>query len=99
MQTSQEEKSPDMLKGWRQIADFLGQPLAVSQRWAHAGMPVERQGRFVYASRQKLQDWLHREASGEPVQIVSEDTDLTAQLKRGLSYAHKAHHKKPGRAA
>jgi len=46
---------------------------------------VQRQGRFVYASRQKLQDWLHREASGEPVQIASEETDLSAQLKRGLS--------------
>jgi hypothetical protein len=99
MQKTQGEKSLDMLKGWQQIAAFLGQPVSVAQRWAHAGMPVQRQGRFVCASRQELQDWLHREASGEPVQIASEDTDLSAELKRGLSYARKAHHKKPSNAA
>ena len=99
MRTSHEEKPSDTLKGWQQIAAFLGQTISVSQRWAHESMPVQREGRFVYASRQKLQDWLHREASGEPVQIANEDTDLSAQLKRGLSYARKTHPKKPSRAA
>lgn len=98
MEKSQEEMS-DALKGWQQIAGFLGQPVSVSQRWARVGMPVERKGRFVYASREKLQDWLHGEAAGDPVQIATEDTDLRAELQRGLSHARKTHHRKPGRAA
>src|SRR5690349_5831948 len=77
---------PDPLKGWQQIASFLGQPVSVAERWASTGMPVERRGRFVYASRSELNRWLGRESAGEPVQIVDEETDLGAELKRGLSY-------------
>jgi hypothetical protein len=38
------------LKGWGQIAEFLGQTPSVAQRWQNEGMPVTREGRFVYAS-------------------------------------------------
>jgi hypothetical protein len=38
------------LKGWGEIAEFLGQNVSVAQRWQHEGMPVTREGRFVYAS-------------------------------------------------
>jgi hypothetical protein len=37
----------EMLKGWQQIAAYLGHPAAVVQRWASEGMPLRRQGRFV----------------------------------------------------
>jgi hypothetical protein len=78
------------LKGWQEIAAFLGQPVAVAQRWARSeGMPAERRGRYVYASREKLNQWLGRESSGEPVKISTEDTDLGAQLRRGLSFVRK----------
>ena len=77
------------LKGWRQIASFLGQPLSVAQRWTKSGMPVTRGGRNVYASPEGLNRWLGRESAGEPVQIATETVDLTAELKRGLSYVHK----------
>jgi hypothetical protein len=30
-----------------------------------------------------------RESGGEPVQIASESTDLSSELKRGLSYVRK----------
>ena len=30
---------PDELKGWQQIAAFLGEPTSVIQRWASEGMP------------------------------------------------------------
>jgi len=40
----------EWLKGWKEIASFLGQPVAVSQRWARSGMPMTREGRFMYAS-------------------------------------------------
>ena len=35
------------LKGWQQIAAFLGEPASVVQRWASDGMPVRKQGRYV----------------------------------------------------
>jgi hypothetical protein len=95
------KKETDSLKGWQQIATFLGQPLSVAQRWSKSGMPVTREGRNVYASPEALNRWLGRESAGEPVQIASENTDLSSELKRGLSYVrkHSPHARKKKRAA
>ena len=79
----------DDLKSWQQIAAFLGQPVSVAQRWADSGMPVEKRGRYVYSSREELNRWLGRESDGEPVQIATDETDLSAELKRGLSFVRK----------
>ena len=73
------------LKGWQQIASFLGQPVSVAQRWAHEGMPVKREGRFITTSPAELNRWLGRE-SGEPVHVATQETDLSAELKRGLAH-------------
>ncbi len=91
----------DRLKGWRQIAEFLGQPTSVAQRWSKSGMPVSREGRSVYASTADLNRWLGRESAGEPVQIVTENTDLSSELKRGLSFLrrHKRSHATKNKAA
>jgi hypothetical protein len=79
---------PQGLKGWPQIPQFLGQPIAVAQRWARAGMPVKREGRFMTASPEELSRYLGREAGLDvPVHIASEEMDLSADLKRALSYA------------
>src|ERR1017187_3291527 len=75
---------PETLKGWQQIAAFLGEPSSVVQRWASEGMPVRRQGRFVSTTPEELNAWLGKE-SGKPVHVATENTDLTAELKRGLS--------------
>jgi len=83
------EAEPNLLKGWQQIAKFLGQPASVAQRWAYEGMPVRKQGRYVESSREELNRWLGRESAGEPVQIATSETDLGAQLKRGLSFIRK----------
>ena len=83
------ETAHDFLKGWQQIAAFLGQPASVAQRWATEGMPVRKQGRYVESSRQELNGWLARESAGEPVQIATSETDLGAELKRGLSFVRK----------
>jgi hypothetical protein len=80
------EAQPDVLKGWRRIADFLAQPVSVAQRWATDGMPVRKQGRYVETSREGLNRWLGRESAGEPVQIVTPETDISAEPKRGLSF-------------
>ena len=36
----------ERLKGWNEIARFLGQPVAVALRWARSGMPVNREGKI-----------------------------------------------------
>ena len=86
---------PQELKGWAQIAQFLGQPIAVAQRWARSGMPVKREGRFMTASSEELSRYLGREAGLDvPVHIASEEMDLSADLKRALSYARAGAKKK-----
>ena len=73
------------LKGWQQIAAYLGEPSAVAQRWAADGMPVRKQGRYVETTPEELNAWLRKE-SGKPVYVATGDTDLTAELKRGLKF-------------
>jgi len=82
------EVQNERLKGWNEIASFLGQPVAVAQRWARSGMPVAREGRFMYATREELSRYLGREAGLDvPVHIATENMDLSADLKRALAYA------------
>lgn len=91
MATKQKQKTEgSTLDGWSEISEFLGEPTSVVQRWKRQGMPVRRQGRFVTAGRAELNAWLGRE-SGEPVHIVTEDTDLSSELRRGLAFVR---HKK-----
>jgi phage terminase Nu1 subunit (DNA packaging protein) len=75
------------LKGWGEIAKFLGQTVPVVKRWQNEGMPVSREGRFVYASPGDLTSWVGTErGQKEPVRIASEGEDLLGDLKEGLSY-------------
>jgi len=76
---------PETLKGWQQIAAFLGHPSAVVQRWASEGMPVRKQGRYVETTSEELNVWLGKQ-SGKPVHVATEDTNLAAELKRGLAF-------------
>lgn len=53
-------------------------------------MPVTREGRFVSASPEELTAWIGTErGQKEPVHIATEDEDLVADLKQGLSYVRK----------
>jgi hypothetical protein len=54
-----------LLKGWAAIAKFLGLTPVTVQRWARAGMPVRRDGRFALANRADLEAWIAKE-SGMP---------------------------------
>ena len=76
------------LKGWQQIAGFLGEPTSVVQRWAAQGMPVRRQGRYITTTADELNRWLGGQ-SGKPVHVATDNTDLTAELKRGISFVHR----------
>lgn len=80
--------TPESLKGWQQIAAFLGEPPSVVQRWASDGMPVRKQGRYVETTADELNAWLGKE-SGKPVHVATESIDLTAELKRGLSFVRR----------
>ncbi|HXM66247.1 MAG TPA: hypothetical protein VN911_05910 [Candidatus Acidoferrum sp.] len=82
------DSNPALLKGWQEIAAFLGEPVSVVQRWAAEGMPVRREGRFVSTSAEELNEWLGKE-SGKPVHVATENTDLSAELRRGLSFIRK----------
>lgn len=84
---------PAALTGWQQIASFLGEPTSVVQRWAAQGMPVRRQGRFVTTTPDELNAWLGRE-SGKPVHVATEGADLTAELRRGLSFVRSSKSRK-----
>jgi hypothetical protein len=79
---------PEALKGWQQIAAFLGHPPAVVQRWASEGMPVHRAGRYVVTTADDLNAWLGKQ-SGKPVSVATHNTDLAAELKRGLAFFKK----------
>ena len=83
-----EKVEPELLRGWKQIADFLGEPTSVVQRWASTGMPVRREGRYIEATVKDLNDWLAKQ-SGKPVHVVTDATDLGAELKRGLAYVRR----------
>lgn len=86
------ESSPtNVLKGWPQIASYLGEPVSVVRRWAAEGMPLRREGRFVSTTSDELNAWLGKE-SGKPIHVATENGDLTAELKRGLSFVR---HEKP----
>src|SRR4029077_5153193 len=90
-----EKERDDSLKGGPGIAKFLSQPVSTAQRWASEGMPVTRFGRYVAASPAELERWLTREAgTKEIVHIGSPNTDLLADLKRGLSQVRKIRPKK-----
>ncbi len=85
---SEPKGQPKILKGWKQIAEFLGEPTSVVKRWASEGMPVSEQGRFVASSLGQLNAWIGRE-SGKPVQVATPQTDLTSELKRGIACARR----------
>ena len=74
-----------LLKGWKEIAAFLGEPVGVVERWANEGMPVRKEGRFVSTTPAELNAWMGKE-SGKPVHVATENTDLAAELKRGLAF-------------
>jgi hypothetical protein len=84
----------EILRGWKQISEFLGEPVSVVKRWAAADMPLHREGQFVSASSDELNAWLGQE-SGKPVHVTAENTDLTAELKRRLSFIRSKKQERP----
>jgi hypothetical protein len=88
------KEASSVLKGWQEIAAFLGEPVSVVQRWAAEGMPYRREGRFVSTTVDELNQWLGKE-SGKPVHVATGNQDLAAELKRGLSFVRGEKSSKP----
>lgn len=89
---SQKATKPEtsQLKGWAAIADFLKIPAATVQRWAKAGMPVRKEGRFTIANPEELLAWLGRESGmPRPAHIATNEADLAAGLKESIAAAKK----------
>ena len=81
------KKTSSRLKGWKAIAEFLGQTPAVAQRWHTEGMPVTKEGRLVFADPDELTRWVGTDSGKrKPVHIASDNENLAADLKEGLSY-------------
>jgi hypothetical protein len=59
-------------------------------------MPVRPKGNFVTTTPRELNAWLGKE-SGKPVHVATADTDLTAELKRGLSFLRREKEPMTGR--
>lgn len=85
-------ETPGLLRGWKQIAEYLSQPTSTAQRWAKQGMPVHRERRNVVADPVELNAWLGKE-SGAPsaVTIANSGEDLVSDLRRGLSAVRRQH--------
>jgi hypothetical protein len=97
MRNTKSKSQDRVLKGWAEIARFLGQTVAVAQRRGKSGMPVTHAGRSVHASPEELTKWVGTAPAGaepastrteqvEPIRIASEGEDLAADLRRGLFY-------------
>src|SRR4051812_24811224 len=86
-----ERKAPTrdeaQLKGWAEISRFLELPVSSVQRWAKEGLPVRREGRYVVASREELNQWIGSNRSGASTVLTNNKTDLANELKRSVDFA------------
>jgi hypothetical protein len=91
MPRKKDQDSSVLLKGWKNIAAYLGIPPGTAQRWAKDEMPVRREGRFTVAEPKELSAWLGREShmSG-PARILTGDTDVAGALKESIAAMRKA---------
>jgi hypothetical protein len=79
-----------VLKGWKEIAAYLGIPVATAHRWSEEGMPVRREGRFTVADREAISAWLGRESHmPKPAHVMTNDADMAAALKDSIAAARK----------
>lgn len=71
MNAESPSQDPDLLDGWKSIADYLGKSVRTAQRWrAEFGLPVHRpgnqDGESVFAFRSEIDAWRRARRSDEP---------------------------------
>ena len=85
-QKTQRRPLGEELKGWKEIASYLGIPVGTAERWARDGMPVRKQGRFTVADPKQLGAWLERESHmPAPAQIMTGTANVTGALKESIA--------------
>jgi len=90
-QKDQQSSGKKVLKGWKNIAAYLGIPAATAQRWARDGMPVKRDGRFTVADPNELREWLGRESHMPgSAKIVTGEADVADALKESIAAMHRS---------
>ncbi|SRR6266568_2945486 len=88
-QKSQKKDPPDERKGWKRSRLFSGTQSQSLNAGQNLECPLKSED-FANSSRKESNRWLGRESEGEPIQIATEGTDLSAELQRGPSYTRKA---------
>ena len=85
-QKAQRRPSGEELKGWKEIASYLGIPAGTAVRWVRDGMPVRKQGRFTVADPKELSAWLgHESHMPAPAQIMTGTADVAGALKESIA--------------
>ena len=74
------------LKGWKEIAAHLGQPVGTVQNWAKkSGMPIRREGRYTVVDREALSEWLGSQAHMPgAARIATSSSDMLADLRDSI---------------
>jgi hypothetical protein len=72
---------PDLLDGWKAIADYLGKSIRTAQRWRNElELPIYRvggrEGENVYAFRSELDTWRRRSPNGPSGRNGNSDPEL-----------------------
>ncbi len=80
---------PSVLKGWKAIADFMGQPVAVIERWAKDGMPVRREGRYTTGRPDELSAWMANEIGARAPVHIGDDRDFRDDLRASIAEARR----------
>ena len=82
-------ETPQVLRGWKAIADFMGQPVAVVERWAKDGMPVRRAGRYTTGQRDELSTWMAKEIGVHAPIPIGDDRDFRDDLRASITEARR----------
>lgn len=82
-------QAPEVLQGWKAIADFMGQPVTVVERWAKEGMPVRREGRYTTARREELSAWVVRDIGARAPVHIGDDSDFRDELRASVTEARR----------
>ena len=76
----------ELLRGWKNIAAYLGIPTGTAQRWAKDGMPVRREAPSTVADPKELSAWLGRESHMPgPAQVMTGQVDMGNALKESIA--------------
>ncbi|MDO8835761.1 MAG: hypothetical protein Q7V01_09190 [Vicinamibacterales bacterium] len=79
---------PDLLDGWKAVADYLGKSVRTAQRWKNElGLPVHkpsgREGENVFAFRSELDAWRRRAAERDASGATGSRIDPELDTRNG----------------